>query len=102
MIASITLLLLVVLSGTIATYLYDDISPLAARACAGACLGITALSLIGFFLALVFGLATLTDLHGCVDLFGPCFVALENFVFRTIAVRSSACLKKFSTLHSEA
>jgi len=62
MIASITLLFLVVFSGTIATYLYDQTSPLAARACAGVCLGITAISLIGFLLALFLGLTPLTIL----------------------------------------
>jgi len=62
MIGSLTLLLVVVLSGTIATYLYDDTSPFGARVCAGACLGLTALSLIGFVLALLFGLTTLTVL----------------------------------------
>jgi hypothetical protein len=62
MIASITLVFLVVLSGTIATYYYDDMSPLGARVCAGACLGIAALSLIGFVLAMLLGLTPLTIL----------------------------------------
>src|SRR5262245_100648 len=62
MIASITLVLLVVLSGTIATYFYDDSSPLSARICAGACLGLTALSLIGFVFAMVLGLTSVTIL----------------------------------------
>src|SRR5262245_34208439 len=62
MIASITLVSLVVLSGTIATYLYDDTSPLGARVCAGASLGITVLSLIGFVLAMLLGLTPVTVL----------------------------------------
>src|SRR5690242_20584561 len=62
MIASITLLLLVVLSGTIVTYSYDEKCPFAARVCAGACLGITVVSLVGFLLAMVLGLTTLAIL----------------------------------------
>src|ERR1043165_4091070 len=81
MIASITLLLLVVLSGTIATYLYDDISPLTARACAGACLGITALSLIGFLLALMFGLTTLTILIAALICSIPVLLLLRTSYF---------------------
>ena len=46
--AALALVLLVTFSGTLTTYLYDDNAPLAARLCAGACVGITGLSLIGF------------------------------------------------------
>ena len=51
MIISLVLTLLVTASGTIATYLYDEGSSFAARLCAGACLGLTALGLIGFIVA---------------------------------------------------
>jgi hypothetical protein len=54
--ASLLLALLAVFSGTIATYYYDDDAPLQARLCAGACLGITLLSLVGFILASFLGL----------------------------------------------
>ena len=84
MIASITLLLLVVLSGTIATYLYDDLSPLAARVCAGACLGITALSLIGFVLALLFGLTTLTVLIGALTSSVPILLLVRTSYFQRL------------------
>jgi hypothetical protein len=60
--ASLALTLLVILSGTLATYLYEDESPFAARVCSGACLGITTLSLVGFGLALFLGLNSLTVL----------------------------------------
>lgn len=53
---SLALTLLVVLSGTIATYLYDDDAPLAARLCSGACIGVTCLGLIGFVVASFLGL----------------------------------------------
>jgi len=84
MIASITLLLLVVISGTIGTYLYDDTSPLAARACAGACLGITALSLIGFLLALVFGLTILTVLVAALICSIPVLLVLRSSYFERL------------------
>ncbi|MEP6635392.1 MAG: hypothetical protein ABJB97_01610 [Acidobacteriota bacterium] len=56
MIISLVLTLLVTASGTIATYLYDEGSSFAARICAGACLGLTALGLVGFVLASSLGL----------------------------------------------
>lgn len=56
MIASLALALLVTFSGTLATYLYDDNASLGARVCAGACLGLTAFSLVGFLVASLVGL----------------------------------------------
>src|SRR5690349_21317908 len=84
MIVSVTLLLLVVLSGTIATYLYDEPSPLAARVCAGACLGITALSLIGFLLALLFGLTTLTVLIAALVCSVPILLLVRTAYFERL------------------
>ena len=54
--ASLALALLVIFSGTLATYLYDDDAPFQARLCSGACLGITALSLLGFVFSSLLGL----------------------------------------------
>jgi hypothetical protein len=56
MIASLALSLLAIASGTLLTYLYDEDAPLAARLCSGACIGFAVMALIGFFLALIFGL----------------------------------------------
>lgn len=56
MIASLSLALLVTFSGTLATYLYDENASLGARLCTGACLGLTALSLVGFVVASLVGL----------------------------------------------
>lgn len=56
MIASLALALLVTLSGTIATYLYDEKASLGARLCAGVCFGLTALSLVTFIVASLVGL----------------------------------------------
>jgi hypothetical protein len=55
-IISLVLVLLVTAGGTLATYLYDEGSAFAARLCAGACIGIAALGLVGFAFALFLGL----------------------------------------------
>lgn len=56
MTASLLLALLVTLSGTIATYLYDENASLGARLCTGACVGLAALGLVGFVVASLIGL----------------------------------------------
>ena len=56
--ASVALVFLVTISGAITTYLYDEDASFPVRLCAGACLGITALSLIGFVISSFFGLTT--------------------------------------------
>src|ERR1700754_2845928 len=56
MTVSLLLALLVTLSGTIVTYLYDDNATLGARLCSGACLGLAALGLAGFVVASIIGL----------------------------------------------
>ena len=57
MLTSLLLALLVTLSGTIATYLYDENAPLAARLCAGGALGLAALGLVSFVVASFIGLS---------------------------------------------
>lgn len=57
MIASLLLVFLVTLSGTVATYLYDENAPLAARLCAGGALGLAALGLVSFVVASFIGLS---------------------------------------------
>lgn len=57
MIASLLLALLVTLSGTVATYLYDENASLGARLCAGGALGLAALGLVGFVVASFIGLS---------------------------------------------
>src|SRR5688572_17707921 len=56
MFAAFAMTLAVTLSGTLATYLYDENASLGARLCAGACLGLTVLSLVGFVVASILGL----------------------------------------------
>jgi hypothetical protein len=59
-IISFALVLLVTASGTLASYFYDEGAPFAARLCAGACVGIAALGLLGFVFASFLGLTPLT------------------------------------------
>jgi hypothetical protein len=56
MMASLALALLVTLSGTVATYLYDENTSLVTRLCSGAPLGLASLGLVGFVVASFLGL----------------------------------------------
>ncbi|HYP27586.1 MAG TPA: hypothetical protein VE262_12785 [Blastocatellia bacterium] len=52
---ALALVFIAIAGGTLATYLYDESSTPAARVCAGACLGLTALGVAGFFFAAAAG-----------------------------------------------
>src|SRR5919108_4543241 len=56
MFLSLLLALLVTLSGTVATYLYDENAPFGSRLCSGAALGLAALGLVSFVVASFLGL----------------------------------------------
>ena len=71
MIASLSLALLVTLSGTIATYLYDENASFGARLCAGAALGFAALGLVTFIVASFIGLSGIAILFGTVICCSP-------------------------------
>ncbi|MFN2513051.1 MAG: hypothetical protein ABR568_16720 [Pyrinomonadaceae bacterium] len=77
MIISLVLALFVTASGTIATYLYDEGATFSSRLCAGACIGLAALGLIGFVIASFLGLTPLTISLTVVVLAGP-FVTLRD------------------------
>ena len=77
MIISLALVLLVTASGTLASYLYDEDAPFAARLCAGACVGIASLGLLGFVFASFFGLSSLAIVLTIVVLALP-FLLLRN------------------------
>lgn len=59
MIISLVLAVLVTASGTITTYLYDESAAFSSRLCAGACVGLATLGLIGFVFASFLGLTPL-------------------------------------------
>ena len=77
MIISLALLLLVTASGTLASYLYDERANFAARLCAGACIGIATLGLVGFVFASLLGLTPLAILLTLAVLALP-LVSLRN------------------------
>ena len=60
MLVSLLLTLIAIASGFVLTYTFEEDEPLASRLCAGACIGFALLGLIGFLLALVFGLYAVT------------------------------------------
>lgn len=77
MILSLTLVLFITASGTLATYLYDESAAFAARLCAGACIGVAALGLVGFVFASFLGLTPAAILFTVVVLALP-FLVLKN------------------------
>jgi hypothetical protein len=77
-IISLAIVLLAAASGTLVSYLYDEGAAFAARLCAGACVGIAALGLVGFVFASFLGLTPLAILLTLlVVVFLPLF-ALRN------------------------
>jgi hypothetical protein len=67
MLISLALCLIVITSGALLTYTYDEDAPLASRLCAGACTGMAAFGLIGFIFASFLGLnATSLALTGVI------------------------------------
>ncbi|MDQ3667626.1 MAG: hypothetical protein M3410_13835 [Acidobacteriota bacterium] len=77
MIISLVLALFVTASGTIATYLYDEAASFASRLCAGACIGLAALGLVGFVIASFLGLTPIAIALTAVVLAIP-FVTLRD------------------------
>jgi hypothetical protein len=57
---SLALSLIAIASGTLLTYTYDEGAPLVSRLCSGACIGFALMGLVGFILALFFGLNPVT------------------------------------------
>src|SRR5689334_10520416 len=78
MIASLLLALLVTLSGTVATYLYDEDVTLTARLCAGTCLGLAALGLIGFVVASFISLSGIAILISAAICCSPIAIATDS------------------------
>jgi len=83
-IISLALVLLVTASGTLASYLYHEDVNFAARLCAGACIGIAALGLVGFVLASFLGLTPLAILLALIVIVALPFLSLSNSDRRTL------------------
>jgi len=84
MTASLALAILVIVSGTIATYLYDENPSLGARLCAGACLGLTALGLLGFLIASFIGLTVTSVLLAAIPTSAPLLSLLNQDLKRRV------------------
>src|SRR5690242_15261123 len=82
MIASLLLALLVALSGTIATYLYDENASLGARLCAGAALGLAALGLVGFLVASFIGLSGVAILFSAAICCSPLAILTDGVTWK--------------------
>ncbi|MGH9872770.1 MAG: hypothetical protein ACRD9S_09920 [Pyrinomonadaceae bacterium] len=78
MIISLVLVLLVTASGTLASYLYDENVNFGARLCAGACVGIAALGLVGFVLASFLGLTPLAILLTLITILALPLLSMRN------------------------
>src|SRR6185312_13933686 len=84
MIASLLLALLVTLSGTVATYLYDENASLGARLCAGAVLGLAALGLVGFVVASFIGLSGIAVLFSAAICCSPLALLADASIMRRL------------------
>src|SRR6185503_21005420 len=84
MIASLLLALLVTLSGTVATYLYDENASLGARLCAGAVLGLSALGLISFVVASFIGLSGIAILFSTVICCSPLALLTDKVILNRL------------------
>ena len=77
MIISLALSLIAIASGYVLTYTYEEDEPLVSRLCSGACIGFACLALVGFVLALFFGLTPVTIIITGAMLLLP-FILLKN------------------------
>ena len=84
MIASLLLALLVTISGTVATYLYDENASLGARLCAGAAIGLAALGLVGFVVASLIGLSGAAVLFSAAICCSPLALLADGEITRKL------------------
>ncbi|MGI8898933.1 MAG: hypothetical protein ACR2IB_11145 [Pyrinomonadaceae bacterium] len=101
MIISLVLALFVTASGTITTYLYDEAASFASRLCGGACIGLTALGLVGFVIASFLGLTPLAIALTVVVLAIPFIILRDATRWRAIKEDFSAASQSIrrSLLH---
>ncbi|HYK20203.1 MAG TPA: hypothetical protein VEV42_05685 [Pyrinomonadaceae bacterium] len=84
MITSLLLALLVTLSGTVATYLYDENAPFGARLCAGAALGLAALGMVSFVIASLLGLTDLAILISAAICCSPLAILTDGRILKRL------------------
>ncbi len=98
MIASLALAILVTVSGTVATYLYDENASLGARLCAGACVGLSAVGLIGFLIASFIGLTDIAVVLAAVITAAPLILLINQARrtrFKDDLTRASRAVERF-------
>ena len=78
MLLAILLLICAITGGTLLTFLFDRVTPRAARLCMGAGIGLALMAIIGFLLALVFGLGATTIILSALLLLLPGLLLLKG------------------------
>ena len=78
MLLAILLLVCAITGGTLLTFLFDRSTPRAARLCMGACIGLALMAILGFLLALVFGLGATTIILTALLLLLPWLLLLSG------------------------
>jgi len=78
MLLAILLLICAITGGTLLTFLFDRSTPRAARLCMGACIGLALMAILGFLLALVFGLGATTIILTALLLLLPWLLLLSG------------------------
>lgn len=86
MFAAVLMLVLAILSGTLLTFLFDRIAPLAARLCMGSCVGLVLLAIAGFASAEFLGMGPACIAISVFVLLSPAFL-LVNFRFREMVIK---------------
>jgi hypothetical protein len=76
----LALILMATLSGSLVTYAYDEDAPVAARLCAGACVGLASFGLAVLLLATLWGLTALTIILALVFISLPAALILSRKV----------------------
>src|SRR5947209_10136076 len=78
MIISLAISLIAIASGLVLTYTYEEDEPLASRLCSGACIGFAGMGLVGFVLALAFGLHAVTLILTAAITAAPFLLLIKN------------------------
>lgn len=97
MLIALLLALVAIAGGTLATYLYDEDAPAAARVCAGACTGFASLGLAGFLFASFVGLTPLALILSAAVVASP--LLLLKDARRRARVRSDWAAARSEILH---
>ena len=88
----------IVVAGTLVTYLYDRRTPLPWRVPAGTCLGFAAFGLLGFALAMRFGLTRVTVFSAGVGVASTAGVVFVTAIRRRVAADLGGLVRSFSAV----